>query len=128
MKEAFKPGVRVKAKNVDPEKAPWAERAYIKRYDREGFYVVERPGKSDLISHEDDIELAEDDIDLTGIVDIQLFKLLREAVAEGEAYSGEEFTGAQVMTKVIHKDGELRIERIIKIQKPINNIWLKVIV
>lgn len=128
MKVAFKPGVRVKAKNVDPTKAPWAERAYIKRYDREGFYVVERPGKSDLIAHEDDLELAEEDVDLTGFLDQHTFKLLLEANANGKAEEVIEIPGARIRTRVTKKDGELLIERTIDLQKPLELIWLKVVV
>ena len=127
MKDAFKPGVRVKAK-APLEKAPWAERAYIKHYDREGFYVVERPGKSDFIVHEDDIELAEEDVDLTGVIDLATFKLLLEAMQKGEAFERYELNGAQVETRVTRDGGELKIDRTITLQKPVEYIRLRTIV
>lgn len=129
MKDAFKPGVRVKAK-APLEKAPWAERVYIKRYDQEGFYVVERPGKSDFVVHEDDIELAEEDVDLTGIIDAQLFKLMREAHESGkEAHEDLVLNGAKVSTHVVKRaNGELHITRSITLEKPLKFVWLKVVV
>lgn len=127
MKEAFKPGVRVKAK-VPLERAPWAERAYIKSYDREGFYVVERPGKSDYVAHEDDLELAEDDLDMTGFLDLSLFKLLLEAQQKGEAEETCELNGARVKTRVVREGEVLNITRHITLAKPLEYIRLKTVV
>lgn len=129
MKDAFKPGVRVKAK-APPEKAPWAERVYIKRYDQEGFYVVERPGKSDFIVHEDDMELAEEDVDLTGVIDLQLFKLLLATHESGkEADEVLDLSGVKVVTHVAKRgNGELHVTRTITLQPPLERIWLKVVV